>query len=114
MPGLTFSNELILRDEGLHTDFACLIFNHLQNKPPNKVVLMIISQAVEIEKEFMASSLDVGLLGMNASLMGQYIEFVGDRLLVSLGFKDISWLTILSCSWRIFCCQGRPTFLSKE
>lgn len=85
MPGLTFSNELISRDEGLHTDFACLMFSHLERRPHPDTVEMIIREAVEIEKEFLTEALPVSLIGMNATLMCQYIEFVADRLLVSLG-----------------------------
>ncbi|KAL4904832.1 hypothetical protein BDW74DRAFT_22370 [Aspergillus multicolor] len=85
MPGLTFSNELISRDEGLHTDFACLLFSHLNWRPSKKVVEDIIVEAVAIEKEFLTDALPVALLGMNAKLMCQYIEFVADRLLVALG-----------------------------
>ncbi|KAL4940898.1 hypothetical protein BDV06DRAFT_195640 [Aspergillus oleicola] len=87
MPGLTFSNELISRDEGLHTDFACLLFSHLNWRPNNKVVEDIIVEAVAIEKEFLTDALPCALLGMNAKLMCQYIEFVADRLLVALGNK---------------------------
>ncbi|KAL7666452.1 Uncharacterized protein ABC855_g110 [[Candida] zeylanoides] len=85
MPGLTFSNELICRDEGLHTDFACLLFSHLQNRPDNSIVTRIITEAVTIEKEFFTDALPISLLGMNCSLMCQYVEFVADRLLVALG-----------------------------
>lgn len=85
MPGLTFSNELICRDEGLHTDFACLLFAHLKNKPDPKIVERIITEAVEIEKRYFIDALPVSLLGMNADLMNQYVEFVADRLLVALG-----------------------------
>ena len=86
MPGLTFSNELISRDEGLHCDFACMLYNnHLVNKLPKEQVEKIISDAVEIEKEFVTESLPVRLIGMNADLMSQYIEFVADRLLTELG-----------------------------
>lgn len=85
MPGLTFSNELISRDEGLHTDFACLLFSHLNNRPSKQVVQDIITEAVAIEKEFLTDALPVALLGMNSNLMCQYIEFVADRLLVALG-----------------------------
>ncbi len=85
MPGLTFSNELISRDEGLHTDFACLMFSMLDAPPPPDRVREIIAASVAIEKRFLGESLPVGLLGMNAALMGQYIEFVADRLLVALG-----------------------------
>mmetsp|Transcript_3628 Transcript_3628/g.5403 ORF Transcript_3628/g.5403 Transcript_3628/m.5403 type:complete len:401 (+) Transcript_3628:68-1270(+) len=85
MPGLAFSNELISRDEGLHTDFACLLYNKLINKIPDSRILEIITSAVEIEKEFVSDSLPVELIGMNSFLMKQYIEFVADRLLVELG-----------------------------
>ncbi|KAI3337496.1 ribonucleoside-diphosphate reductase small subunit [Xylariaceae sp. AK1471] len=85
MPGLTFSNELISRDEGLHTDFACLLFSHLKNRPSKEVVESVIVDAVKIEQEFLTEALPCGLLGMNANLMKQYIEFVADRLLVALG-----------------------------
>lgn len=85
MPGLSFSNELISRDEGLHCDFACLLYNnHLVNKLPQQQVVDIILDAVEIEKEFILDALPVKLIGMNSDLMSQYIEFVADRLLVEL------------------------------
>lgn len=84
MPGLTFSNELISRDEGLHTDFACLMFKMLVNKPNEKRVVSIIKEAVAIEQEFLTDALPVALIGMNCGLMRQYIEFVADRLLVEL------------------------------
>ncbi|VVT48595.1 uncharacterized protein SAPINGB_P001856 [Magnusiomyces paraingens] len=89
MPGLTFSNELISRDEGMHTDFACLLFSHLVNRPSPDVVEAIITEAVSIEKEFLTDALPVALLGMNAKLMCQYIEFVADRLLVALGNQKV-------------------------
>ncbi|KAA8912350.1 hypothetical protein TRICI_003520 [Trichomonascus ciferrii] len=89
MPGLTFSNELISRDEGMHTDFACLLFSHLINRPDKKVVEKVITEAVEIEKEFLTDALPVALLGMNSKLMCQYIEFVADRLLVALGNEKV-------------------------
>ena len=85
MPGLTFSNELISRDEGLHTDFACLLFSHLNNRPSKQAVQDVITEAVTIEQEFLTEALPCGLLGMNAALMKQYIEFVADRLLLALG-----------------------------
>jgi ribonucleoside-diphosphate reductase subunit M2 len=87
MPGLTFSNELISRDEGLHTDFACLLFSHLNNRPSKQVVEDVIIEAVGIEQEFLTDALPCALLGMNSKLMCQYIEFVADRLLVALGNK---------------------------
>ena len=85
MPGLTFSNELISRDEGMHTDFACLLFSHMKERPNTKAVEAIITEAVAIEQEFLTDALPCALLGMNAKLMCQYIEFVADRLLVALG-----------------------------
>lgn len=85
MPGLTFSNELISRDEGLHTDFACLLFSHLNNRPSKQAVQDVITEAVTIEQEFLTDALPCALLGMNAMLMKQYIEFVADRLLLALG-----------------------------
>ncbi|KAI1000599.1 Ribonucleoside-diphosphate reductase small chain [Podosphaera aphanis] len=85
MPGLTFSNELISRDEGLHTDFACLLFSHLKHRPSKQAVQDVITEAVAIEQEFLTDALPCALLGMNAALMKQYIEFVADRLLVALG-----------------------------
>ncbi|KAG7290247.1 Ribonucleotide-diphosphate reductase (RNR), small subunit [Staphylotrichum longicolle] len=89
MPGLTFSNELISRDEGLHTDFACLLFSHLNNRPSKQVIEEVIVDAVKIEQEFLTEALPCGLLGMNANLMKQYIEFVADRLLVALGNEKV-------------------------
>ncbi|KAF7355236.1 Ribonucleotide reductase small subunit [Mycena sanguinolenta] len=85
MPGLTFSNELISRDEGMHTDFACLLFTHLKRRPHPDTIRQIITEAVKIEQEFLTDALPVDLIGMNAKLMRQYIEFVADRLLVALG-----------------------------
>ena len=89
MPGLTFSNELISRDEGLHTDFACLLFSHLNNRPSKQVVQDVITDAVRIEQEFLTEALPCALLGMNSNLMKQYIEFVADRLLVALGNEKV-------------------------
>jgi ribonucleoside-diphosphate reductase subunit M2 len=89
MPGLTFSNELISRDEGLHTDFACLMFSMLEKRPSHERVAGIIMDAVAIEIEFLTEALPVGLLGMNAVLMEQYIKFVADRLILSLGFDKL-------------------------
>jgi ribonucleotide reductase beta subunit family protein with ferritin-like domain len=85
MPGLVFSNELISRDEGLHTDFACLLYSKLNAKLPEDRLRHIVKEAVAIEQEFVRDALPVGLVGMNADLMCRYIEFVADRLLVELG-----------------------------
>lgn len=89
MPGLTFSNELISRDEGMHTDFAVLLYSKLENKLTEKVVHELISDAVSIEKEFICEALPCRLIGMNSKLMSQYIEFVADRLLSQLGYNKI-------------------------
>ncbi len=90
MPGLSFSNQLISRDEGLHCDFACLLYTkHVQNKLSKDRLRKIITDAVEIEKEFVTDALPVRLIGMNAELMQQYIEFVADRLLVELGNEKV-------------------------
>ena len=90
MPGLSFSNELISRDEGLHCDFACLLYNnHLINKLSKEKVKEIIMDAVAIEKEFVTDAIPVRLIGMNSDLMGQYIEFVADRLLMELGNEKV-------------------------
>lgn len=90
MPGLTFSNELISRDEGVHCDFACHLYNHhIENKLSDERVKEIICSALQIEKEFIIESLPVKLIGMNSDLMSQYLEFVADRLLVSLGVSKV-------------------------
>lgn len=89
MPGLTFSNELISRDEGMHTDFAVLLFEMIKNKPSQELVHKMFREAVEIEKEFIIDSIPCKLIGMNAEMMTEYIKFVGDRLLVQLGYEKI-------------------------
>ncbi|KAM8967547.1 ribonucleoside-diphosphate reductase subunit M2 B [Pelodytes ibericus] len=89
MPGLTFSNELISRDEGLHCNFACLMYHYLVNKPTEERVKEIIVDAVRIEQEFLTDALPVSLIGMNCTLMKTYIEFVADRLLVELGYSKV-------------------------
>ena len=89
MPGLTFSNELISRDEALHTEFAVMIYNKLVNKLSEDTIINIIKEAVEIEKEFIIEALPCNLIGMNSKLMSQYIEFIADRLLLQLGCKKI-------------------------
>ncbi len=92
MPGLTFSNELISRDEGLHTDFACLLYSYIKNRRSQEEIHGMFKEAVEIEKEFINDSIPCRLIGMNAELMSEYIEFVADRLLVQLGY-DKMWNT---------------------
>ena len=89
MPGLTFSNELISKDEGMHCHFACLLYSYIQNKLKPEIIYEIIKEAVEIEKEFITESIPCAMIGMNADLMKQYIEFVSDRLLVQLGYEKI-------------------------
>ena len=89
MPGLTFSNELISRDEGMHTDFAVLLYSMLENKLSESLIHEIISEAVIIEKEFILESIPCDLIGMNSDRMSQYIEFVADRLLVQLGYTKL-------------------------
>ena len=89
MPGLTFSNELISRDEALHTEFAVYLYNRLHKKISKKKMIEIIGEAVEIEKEFIIESLPCNLIGMNSVLMSEYIEFVADRLLVQLGNEPL-------------------------
>ena len=91
MPGLTFSNELISKDEGLHCEFACLLYSMIKNKLPFEIVKEIFEEAVEIEKEFITDSIPCAMIGMNATLMKQYIEYVADRLLLQLGYEKI-WL----------------------
>jgi len=115
MPGLTFSNELISRDEGIHCDFACLLYNdHIENKLPVETVRSIITDAVEMEKEFVTEALPVRLIGMNAELMVQYIECVADRLLESLGCGKVygsenpfPWMDMISL-------QGKTNFFEKR
>lgn len=89
MPGLTFSNELISRDEGMHTDFACLLHEMINNKIPQNNVFDIFKEAVDIEKEFICDSIPCAMIGMNSILMSQYIEFVADRLLTQLGYDKL-------------------------
>lgn len=115
MPGLTFSNELISRDEGLHCDFACLLYkDHLQNKLPEARVQEIIRDAVEIEQEFVTDALPVNLIGMNAKSMSQYIEFVADRLLESLGYSRIYNATNPFDFMEMISLQGKTNFFEKR
>ncbi len=115
MPGLSFSNELISRDEGMHCDFACLLYNrHVVNKLSKEQVTKIIVDAVTIEKEFVSDSIPVDLIGMNSKLMCQYIEFVADRLLVALDCKKVyqvenpfPWMELISL-------QGKTNFFEKR
>jgi len=114
MPGLTFSNELISRDEGLHCDFACLIYNQLKNKLSVERITEIITNAVSIEKEFVSDALPVRLIGMNAELMCQYIEFVADRLLQSLGCPKFYNAANPFPFMEMISLQGKTNFFEKR
>lgn len=115
MPGLTFSNELISRDEGLHCDFACLLYTkHIMNKLPKETVQKIITDAVEIEKEFVTDALPVKLIGMNADMMAQYIEFVADRLLVELGNPKVYNVSNPFDFMDMINLQGKTNFFEKR
>ena len=114
MPGLCFANELISRDEGLHTEFAVLMYSMLQDKPSKEVILEIIKEAVVLEKEFITESLPCNLIGMNMDLMKQYIEYVSDRLLLMLGLEKeynasnpFPWMELISV-------QGKTNFFEKR
>ncbi len=115
MPGLSFSNELISRDEGLHCDFACLLYNnHVVNKLPKEQIQEIITHAVEIEKEFILDALPVKLIGMNSDLMSQYIEFVADRLLVELGNEKVYNASNPFDFMDMISIQGKTNFFEKR
>jgi ribonucleoside-diphosphate reductase beta chain len=114
MPGLTFSNELISRDEGLHCDFACLLYSQLENKLSEENVKAIITNAVEIEKEFVSDALPVRLIGMNAEMMCQYIEFVADRLLLALGCSKAYNATNPFDFMELISLQGKTNFFEKR
>merc|ERR1719203_407126 len=114
MPGLTFSNELISRDEGLHAEFACMIYGMLQHKLPEDVVHDIVGAAVEVERRFICEALSCDLIGMNSELMTKYIEFVADRLLTALGHSKLfgsanpfDWMELISL-------QGKTNFFEKR
>jgi ribonucleoside-diphosphate reductase subunit M2 len=114
MPGLCFSNELISRDEGMHCDFACLLYSKMVNKLPESRITEIVTNAVEIEKEFVVDALPVELIGMNSRLMCDYIEFCADRLLGALGctknysnVNPFEWMEMISL-------QGKTNFFEKR
>ena len=114
MPGLAFSNELISRDEGLHCDFACLLYSQLQEKLSTEAVTGIITEAVEYEKEFVTDAIPVALIGMNAKLMCQYIEFVADRLLGELGCPKVYNATNPFDFMEMISLQGKTNFFEKR
>jgi len=114
MPGLTFSNELISRDEGLHCSFACRLYSKLKHRLSQDEIHGLIRQAVDVEKSFVCDALPVSLIGMNASLMAQYVEFVADRLLVDLGYRPLyetknpfDWMDMISL-------EGKTNFFEKR
>ena len=114
MPGLSFSNELISRDEGLHCDFACLLYSKLLNRLPETRIIEIINSAVIIEMEFVVDALPVELIGMNSSMMCDYIKFCADRLLTALGYQrhykidnPFEWMEMISL-------QGKTNFFEKR
>merc|ERR1712232_892409 len=114
MPGLTFSNELISRDEGLHTEFACLLYSMLQNPLPDNIIHSMIRGAVDVERKFICEALSCDLIGMNSEMMTRYIEFVADRLLSALGHPKLfhasnpfDWMELISL-------QGKTNFFEKR
>jgi ribonucleoside-diphosphate reductase beta chain len=115
MPGLSFSNELISRDEGLHCDFACLLYSqHLKNQLPKEQVTKIITDAVLIEKKFVVDAIPVKLIGMNSDLMCQYIEFCADRLLVALGCSKYYNAANPFDFMEMISLQGKTNFFEKR
>jgi len=114
MPGLTFSNELISRDEGLHAEFACLLYSMLQNKLPEDVVHNMIRGAVEVERTFICEALPCDLIGMNSELMTRYIEFVADRLLSALGHSKLFGATNPFDWMELISLQGKTNFFEKR
>ena len=111
MPGLTFSNELISRDEGMHTEFAVLLYNKLNKKCQKKKIHSMIQEAVEIEKEFICDALPCKLIGMNSKLMSQYIEYVADRLCVQLGYSKIYKVSNPFDFMEMISLEGKTNFL---
>merc|ERR1719247_3469791 len=114
MPGLTFSNELISRDEGLHAEFACLLYGMLQNPLPDDVAHDIIKGAVEVERKFICEALSCDLIGMNSELMSRYIEFVADRLLTALGHPKLFGATNPFDWMELISLQGKTNFFEKR
>jgi ribonucleoside-diphosphate reductase beta chain len=114
MPGLTFSNELISRDEGSHCEFACLLYSMLENKLSTELATKIITDAVEMEKEFITDALPVALIGMNAKLMSQYIEFVADRWLGELGYPKVYGAANPFDFMEMISLQGKTNFFEKR
>ena len=114
MPGLSFSNELISRDEGMHCEFACLLYSMLEKKLSQETVHAIINDAVAIEKEFVTDALPVDLIGMNSRLMCQYIEFVADRWVTALGYEKIFGSQNPFDFMEMISIQGKTNFFEKR
>jgi len=114
MPGLTFSNELISRDEGLHAEFACMLYGMLQNPLPEDIVHSIIRGAVDVERRFICEALSCDLIGMNSELMTKYIEFVADRLLTALGHSKLFGATNPFDWMELISLQGKTNFFEKR
>ena len=114
MPGLTFSNELISRDEALHTEFAILLYDKLENKLEKRKIEEIISEAVTIEKEFICEALPCNLIGMNSKLMSQYIEFIADRLIVQLGYEKLYNVGNPFDFMELISIEGKTNFFEKR
>ena len=114
MPGLTFSNELISRDEGMHTDYAVCLFHKLTRKPKKSKVHDLFKEAVAIEKEFICDALPCKLIGMNKELMSQYIEFVADRLLVQLGYPKLFDVSCPFDFMEMISLEGKTNFFEKR
>ena len=114
MPGLTFSNELISRDEGMHTDYAVCLFHKLIKKPKKQKVHDLMKEAVEIEKEFICDALPCKLIGMNKELMSQYIEFVADRLLLQLGYPKLYNVSCPFDFMEMISLEGKTNFFEKR
>ncbi|KAJ7603342.1 ferritin-like superfamily [Mycena polygramma] len=114
MPGLTFSNELISRDEGLHTDFGCLLVSFLRDKPSQEIIHEIVSEAVKIEKIFITEILPCDLIGFNAQSMSQYVEFVADRLLAALKTQPLYGARNPFDFMELISLQGKTNFFEKR
>jgi ribonucleotide reductase beta subunit family protein with ferritin-like domain len=114
MPGLTFSNELISRDEALHTEFAILVYSRLNNKLSQKDIHAIVTDAVTIEKEFIIDALPCRLIGMNSSLMTLYIEYVADRLLTQLGYDKVYHSKNPFSFMELISMEGKTNFFEKR
>lgn len=114
MPGLTVSNEFISRDEGLHTDFACLLYSKIVNRLSKTKVHKLIKEAVRIEKEFITEAIPCSMIGMNSKMMGHYIEFVADRLLVQLGYPKMYETANPFAFMERISLEGKDNFFEKR